>query len=90
MSSIRNFNGEVEDFGAVLGTMSEQREAKGQYKKFSEKLKQYILRVFQNTEDIIALVRDLKDPTIVLNASRSTALSTKDEKDLIIVMIQTE
>ena len=78
------------DFGAVLGTMSEQREAKGQYKKFSEKLKQYILRVFQNTEDIIALVRDLKDPTIVLNASRSTALSTKDEKDLIIVMIQTE
>ena len=34
-SSIRNFNGEVEDFGAVLGTTSEQREAKDQYKKFA-------------------------------------------------------
>ena len=28
-------NGEVEDFGAVLGTTSEQREAKDQYKKFA-------------------------------------------------------
>ena len=55
----------MEDFGAVLGTTSEQREAKDQYKKFSKKLKQYILRVFQNPEDIIVLVRDFKDPTIV-------------------------
>ena len=44
----------------VLGIMSEQREAKDQYKKFSEKPKQYILRVFQNPEDIIVLVRYLK------------------------------
>ena len=43
-SSIRKLKGEVEDFGAVLGTTSEQREAKDQCKKFSEKLKQYILR----------------------------------------------
>ena len=46
-SSIRNSKGEVEDFGVVLGTTSEQREAKDQYKKFSKNLKQYILRYFQ-------------------------------------------
>ena len=32
-SLIRNFKGEVEDFGAVLGTTSEQREAKDQCMK---------------------------------------------------------
>ena len=80
----------MEDFGAVLGTTSEQKEAKVQYNKFSENLKQYILRVFQNPEDIIVLVRDLKDPTIVLNKSRPTALSSEDKKDGIMVMIQTE
>ena len=65
----------MEDFDAVLGTMCEQREAKDQYKKFSDNLKQYILRLFQNPEYIIVLVRDLKDHTIVLNTSRPTALS---------------
>ena len=74
-SSIRNFKGEVEDFGVVLWTASEQREYKDHYNKFSEKLKQYILRVFQNPEDMIILVRYLKDPTIVLNTSRPIALS---------------
>ena len=87
---IRNVKGEVEDFGAVLGNKSEQIEAKNQYKKFSEMLKQYILRVFQNPEDIIVLVRDLKDPTIVFNTSRPTAMSAEDEKYRIMVMIQTE
>ena len=57
----------MEDLGAVLGATSEQREAKDQYKKFSEKMKQYILREFQNYEDIIVLVRDLKYPTTILN-----------------------
>ena len=80
----------MEDFGAVLGTMSEQREAKDQYKKFSEKPKQYILRVFQNLEDIIVLVRYLKYPKIVLNSSIPTALLAEDEKDPIVVTIQTE
>ena len=57
----------MEDLGAVLGATSEQIEAKDQYKKFSEKMKQYILREFQNSEDIIVLVRDLKYPTTILN-----------------------
>ena len=57
----------MEDLGAVLGATSEQIEAKDQYKKFSEKMKQYILREFQNYEDIIVLVRDLKYPTTILN-----------------------
>ena len=70
--------------------MYEQREAKDQYNKLSKKLKQYIIRVLQNPEDIIVMVRYLKDPKIVLNTSIHTALSSEDEKDLIMVMIQTE
>ena len=80
----------MEGFGAVLGTTSEQREAKDQYKKFSEKLKQYILIVFHNPEDIIIMVIDLKDPIIVLNTSRPTALSAEDEKDPVMIMTQTK
>ena len=80
----------MEDFGAVLGTTSEQREAKDQYKKFSENLKQYTLRVSHNPEYIIVQVRDLKDPKIVLNTSSPTLLSAEDKKYPIMVMIQTE
>ena len=46
----------------ALGTTSEQIESKYQYKKFRENLSEYILQEFQNTEDIIILVRYLKDP----------------------------
>ena len=80
----------MDNFGVVLGTTYEQREAKDQCNKFSEKLKQYILRVFQNPEDIIVLVRYLKDPTTVLNTSRPTAMSAEYKKDRIMVMIQSE
>ena len=76
-SLTRNFKGEVEHFGAVLGATSEQREAKDQYKKFSKKLKQYIIREFQNPEDIVVLVRDLKYSTTVSNTSRPTSMSTE-------------
>ena len=44
ISLIRNVKAEVEDFGAFLGTTFKQRDAKDKYKKFSEKLKQHILR----------------------------------------------
>ena len=80
----------MDDFGAVLGTTAEQREAKDQYKKFSENLKQYILRELHNPEDITMLVRYLKDPTTVLNTSKETALLTEDEKYPIMVMIKNE
>ena len=50
----------MENFGAVLGNTSEKKEAKYQYKKFSEKLKKYILKILQNPKDIIVLVRYLK------------------------------
>ena len=89
-SSIRNFKVEVDNFGVVLGITAKQRESKDQNKKFSEKLKQYILQEFQNPEEIFILVRDLKDPTTFFKTSRTTALSTEDKKDLIMLMIQTE
>ena len=80
----------MEDFGAVLWTTSEQREAKDHYKKFSKNLKQYILRVLHNPEDIIVLFVYLKYPTIVLNTSIPTALSAEEVKNPIMVIIQTE
>ena len=43
-SSIWNFKGEVDYFGAVLGTTSKQRKSKDQYKKLRENMKQYILQ----------------------------------------------
>ena len=80
----------MEDFGAFLGTTSEQRESKDQYKKFIEKLKHYTLKVFHNPEDIIVLARYLKYPTIVLNTLIPTSLSAEENKETIMVIIQTE
>ena len=77
-------------FWRGLGTISEQREAKNQYKKFRKNQKQYIIREFQNPEDIIVLVRYLKDPTTILNTSITTAISAQYKKDPIMAMIQTE
>ena len=51
----------------VLGTTAKQREATDKYIKFREKLKQYILLEFHKPEDIIIMVRDLKDPKNVLD-----------------------
>ena len=46
MSFIRNFKGEVDDFGKVLGTSAYHREAKDKYNKFNQKMKQHILPGF--------------------------------------------
>ena len=70
--------------------MEKYIEAKDQFNKFNDKMKQYALREFHNPEDISVLVRDVKDPITVLNKSRPTSLSTGDEKEPIISMIQTE
>ena len=87
-SSIINFKGEVEDFGAVLGNTAYQREAKDQYKKFIKNLKQYVILYFQHPQSIIFLVWDVKPPMTVLDTSKSTAISTQDEKYTIMVIIQ--
>ena len=47
--------------------MDEQIEAKYQYKKFSENLKQYVIQELQNPEDIIALFWDLKEPMTTMD-----------------------
>ena len=41
-------------------------------------MNQYILQELQNTEGIIILVINLKDPTTVLNTSIPTEISTED------------
>ena len=79
----------MEQFGAVLGITAKQREAKYQFKRISENLKQYV-QEFHNPVDIIVLARDVKDPMAILNTSGPTALSNEDKKYFIMVMIQTE
>ena len=63
-------------FFMVLGNRYKHREAKYQFKKFSKNLEEYVLRDFQNPEDIIILVQDIKDPMAVLNKSITTEIST--------------
>ena len=70
-------------------TTLEKIESKDQLNKFIKKLKQYVLREFHNTEDIIALVRHMKNPMKILSTSRPTALSTNDGENPILVMIKT-
>ena len=90
MSSIKNFKGEVDDFGAVLGTTADQREAKDKCNNFNQKLKQYVIRELHNPEDIIVLVWYLKDPMIMLDTSITTELYILDDKDTLMFIIQTE
>ena len=54
--------------------MDNQREAKDQYKKSSENLKQYVFWSFHNPEDIIVLVRYLKYLMTVMYISRPAEL----------------
>ena len=58
--------------------------------KFRKKLKQYVLQEFHNPKDIIVLVRDMKNPSTILNKSSPTALSTENGKYPIVVMIHME
>ena len=64
--------------------MDEQREAKDQYKKFSNKLKHHH-GIYRTLEKLLLLVRYLKNPMIVLDTSRPTELSAQDKKYPIIV-----
>ena len=89
-SLVIKFKGEVEDFDMILGTTAKQREAKYQFNKFSEKMKQYALQEFKNPEYIIILVLYVKYPITEINTSGPTLLSTDEEKDPKMVMIQTE
>ena len=82
-SSVLSFKGEVEGVAATLGTTAERRKIKDEFQIFSEKLKQYLLREFKNPEDIIVLVRDIKDPMTVHDATKPLALSEEDARDAV-------
>jgi hypothetical protein len=69
---IENFKGKVPEIGAVLGTASEQRENKDQFKNFQEKLLRYIKRSnnYRNADDLSILIRKMKDPWGPLDKQR--------------------
>ena len=62
----------------------------GPMKEYQWEAEEVRTPIFHNHEDIIVLVRDRKTPMTVLNTSIHSALSTQDQKDPIIVMIQTK
>ena len=78
----------MEEFGALLRTTAEKREAKDQYNNLSKKIKQYLLQEFYNPEDITILVRDIKYPITIIKTSEPTVLSIEDIKYPTIVTVQ--
>ena len=58
--SLANFTSEVPSVRSVLGTVAEQCIMKDQFKTFQDKVKQYVLRDFDNPREIIIVFRDLK------------------------------
>ena len=58
------FKGAVETL-ATLGTRAE-RQDKDQFIRFQEDLKNYVMREFKQPQDIVVVIKDLKDPAQVL------------------------
>ena len=59
--SLKSFTGEVPSVGSELGTVAEHRIMNDPFKTFQKKVKQYVLRKFDNTRYIIVVVWDLKE-----------------------------
>ena len=85
--SLANFTGKVPSVGSILGTVSEQRSMKDQFKTFQDKLKQYLLHKFDNPKDVIIVIRSLKDPYAQIEMSKTITLS-KEDKEYVMLITQ--
>ena len=70
---------------SILGTFSEQCSTKDQLKTFQVKVKQYVLRKFDNPRGIIIAVRDLKDAYAHIDMDKPINISKEDKDDIILV-----
>ena len=78
---LRDFNGEVPDVGAVLGTATEQKDMKDRYQTLIDKLVSYVTRStsYPNARDIEPLLTDLVDVRAKLdNRLPKEPMETKD------------
>ena len=58
---------------------------KEQFKTFQDKVKQYVLRDFDNSRDIIIVVRDIKDPYVHIDIDNTIKPSKEYKEDIILV-----
>jgi len=80
-SEMRGFTGETLDLGAVLGLFSEKLDKSVSFDKFTDFIKNYMLKNYKNTEDIVCLIVDLEDPTTVFEANNAPEdLLSEEEK----------
>ena len=77
------FKGELEDFGAVLGTREERPNAKDQFLTFEDKLKLYVMKEYTNPQDLMPVVRDLEDPWPVMERKKPEVQAGQDLSDFV-------
>lgn len=58
----RDYTGEESDFGHILALKGEKLDKKVNFEIFREKLCTYIMKNLDDATDVIAIVKDLKDP----------------------------
>ena len=81
---LENFTGEVPSFGDVLETVAKNCSMKDQFKTFQTKVKQYILKKFNNRRDVSVVIRDIKYPYSHLDIEKPINISKEDKQDVII------
>ena len=65
----------------VLGTRSKRPCDKDQFRKFQEKLIQYVMQNINDPQDIAPIPKDTKDPWTSNNGSNPNKLADKGKED---------
>ena len=76
----RDWEGDKPDIGAVIGLRVEWLDKKTSFRNFMEKMVDYVLREFDNANDILPLVRDQIDPFTDFETNNMPTDLTDDEK----------
>ena len=86
----RAWGGDKPDIGSVLGLRVEHLDKKQSFRAFMEKMTEYVLREFNNSNDILALLTEQKGPRPGLKANIPVKLSDEDQKNDVLVAIQAQ
>jgi len=63
-----------------LGLLTERLDNSVSFDKFQEKIKNYVLKNFKKAEDIIELIVESKDPTVLFGLKHMPADFTDEEE----------
>ena len=79
-SNERNWQGDKPDIGCVLGLRTEWLDKKLSFRSFMEKMVEYVMREFDNANDVLPVVMDQEDPRVDFEIDNmSKELSTEDK-----------